>query len=131
EPNRALAEDLWHSAWSSAYGDPRFQPVSSEELTRLQISISVLSPLREIHFRGESQLIESLEPGVDGLVLQLGAQRVTFLPAVWKSVADPVEFLTELKRKAGWPTSVWPPGVTAFRYQTETFGSSGRNALAA
>jgi hypothetical protein len=121
EPHRALVEDVWHNAWASAYDDPRFPPVSADEVPRLEISISVLSALEVIPADSEAELIAALEPGVDGLVLVRGAARATFLPAVWQQLPDPSEFLAQLKYKAGWSASFWSADVSAYRYRTETF----------
>lgn len=131
EPRHPLINSVWHGAWSSAYADPRFQPVSAQELAHLEIAISVLTVLEPIAAASAAELIQSLRPGIDGLVLRYGARQATFLPAVWESLADAADFVNALKRKAGWPDSYHPPGMQAFRYQTETFSSAGTDALAA
>jgi uncharacterized protein len=121
EPRRPLAEDVWDNAWASAYDDPRFPRVSGAEILRLDISISVLTPLEAIPAASEAELIAQLEPGVDGLLLSRGAARATFLPTVWELLPDPQEFVLQLKHKAGWPGSYWAADLKAFRYRTETF----------
>lgn len=121
EPKRPLAEDVWHNAWVSAYADPRFWPVSAVEITSLEITVSVLTPLEPIAARNDDELLAALEPGVDGLVLRCNNSGATFLPAVWDSVPNSREFLAQLKAKAGWPPGYWPPGMTALRYRTQTF----------
>lgn len=131
EPQRLLVHDVWHNAWASAYSDMRFWPVSAVELGSLDITISVLTPLEPIAARSEAELIAGLEPGIDGLVLRCGAARATFLPAVWQSLPEAREFVRQLKSKAGWSTSFWPPEMTACRYRTETFRSGDNAALAA
>jgi AmmeMemoRadiSam system protein A len=123
EPRRALAEDVWHNAWASAYDDPRFPPVCADEIARLRISISVLSPLEAIPVSSQAELTSALEPGVDGLLLSRGAARATFLPSVWDSLPDPHDFVVQLKYKAGWSASFWSSDLKAFRYRTETFPS--------
>ena len=52
-------------------------------------------------FASEAELLSLIRPGIDGLTLSEGTARATLLPAVWKTVSDPREFLTHLKRKAG------------------------------
>jgi hypothetical protein len=121
DASRALVEDVWETAWSSAYDDPRFPRVRADELPRLGFSISVLSPLERIPARSEPELVAALEPGLDGLVLRRGERRATFLPTVWCQLPDPQDFVTHLKHKAGWSTSFWAPDLEAFRYRTETF----------
>jgi len=121
EPRRTLIEDVWDNAWASAYDDPRFPPVAVDEVARLGISISVLSPLEPIPAPSEAALVAALEPGVDGLVLSLGAARATFLPSVWRQLPEPREFVAQLKHKAGWPAAFWSPDLKAYRYRTESF----------
>jgi uncharacterized protein len=131
EPLHSLVEEVWRSAWLSAFADTRFPPVAAGKLDSLRIAISVLTALEPIACTSEAELVESLVPGVDGVVLRCGAARATFLPAVWNSVQEPREFVRELRRKAGLYGSQWPAGMAAFRYRTETFDSGEGAALAA
>ncbi len=131
DPQRSLAEEVWRSAWLSAFADPRFPPIAAEEAASLRIAVSVLTALEPIACSNETELVESLVPGVDGLVLRCGAARATFLPAVWKSLQEPREFVRQLRRKAGLYGSLWPCGMAAFRYRAETFDSGEDAALAA
>jgi AmmeMemoRadiSam system protein A len=120
----AVAEDVWRNAWASAFADPRFLPLMPHEYAGLELQISVLSPLEPMAAACEDALIETLRPQVDGLVLEAGAQRATFLPAVWEQVPEPRKFVLELKRKAGWSAHHWPAGLRAYRYTTECFGTA-------
>ena len=63
-----------------------------------------------------------IRPGEDGLILQDGPNRGTFLPSVWESLPDPVQFLTHLKHKAGLAANHWSDRVEVYRYRTESFG---------
>ncbi len=124
EPQRPLIEDVWQNAWASAYTDPRFWPVAEGEVASLTVAISVLSALEPIAAPSEAGVVESLEPGLDGLLLRCGRSGATFLPVVWETLPDPREFVTHLKTKAGWPPSFWSPDIVALRYRTETFSSA-------
>ena len=64
-------------------------------------------------------------PGVDGLVLKLGPRRSTFLPAVWKSLPEPRDFLKQLKRKAGLPVDFWSTELRFERYGVREIGEVG------
>jgi len=121
EAHRPLAEDVVQNAFSAAFSDPRFPPVSEDEVDRLEIHISVLSPMEEIHFDSEKDLLEQIRPGVDGLVLEDGdgPHRGTFLPAVWESLPDKRDFLHHLKMKAGLPPDYWSDRLRVWRYSTE------------
>lgn len=122
EATRPLPVDVWNNAWASAFADPRFPALTPEEWSSTGIEISVLSAPILCDVRDEAELIETLRPGVDGLILQFGARRSTFLPAVWEQLPDPRQFLRHLKLKAGWPADFWPPDVQVWLYTTESFG---------
>ncbi|MFO1426547.1 MAG: AmmeMemoRadiSam system protein A [Steroidobacteraceae bacterium] len=128
EARRPLAEDVWCHAWLSAFADSRFLPLAQHEFAALELQVSVLGPLVPLAAASERELLAALRPNEDGLVIQAGASRATFLPAVWEQLPDPVEFLRHLKIKAGWTAGDWPAGVRAFRYTTECFGAASRCA---
>jgi uncharacterized protein len=72
-----------------------------------------------------------LLPGVDGLVLEFGAQRSTFLPQVWEQLPTAERFLTELKRKAGLAPDFWAAGIRLQRYSVAKWEESPGQARAA
>lgn len=118
EGRSSLVESVWHNAREAAFGDPRFDPVTADELEDIEIHISVLSPLERLSIASEQELLERIRPGVDGLVLAEGERRGTFLPAVWESLSQPVDFVSELKRKAGLPADHWSETLELWRYTT-------------
>jgi len=120
EARRALAADVWHNAWASAFDDPRFTPVTARQLDELEVEISVLSALEAVTVASEEELRRALVPGCDGLVLAWRGHRATFLPKVWDMLPDPREFLAQLKLKAGLPAAFWAGDVQIFRYQVES-----------
>ncbi len=119
EARRPLAEDVVNNAFAAAFGDPRFPPVREDEIDRLKIHIAILSPLEAIRADSEAELLEKIRPGVDGLVIEEGALRGTFLPAVWRSIPDKKEFLRHLKVKAGLPPDYWSDTIKIYRYTTQ------------
>ena len=121
EPHRPLAADVAHNARAAAYHDPRFPPLAAHEVPRLGIEVSVLSPREPLAAASEWEALARLRPQVDGLYLEFGAMRATFLPQVWESLPDPVDFLGELRRKAGLPAGFWHPGIKLSRYTVEKF----------
>jgi uncharacterized protein len=118
---RPLVADVAHNAFAAALRDPRFLPVHAEELPKLAIHISVLSPPVEMTFSSEADLLSQIRPGVDGLILADGYNRGTFLPSVWEQLPKPEEFLKHLKVKAGLPPDHWSDSITVRRYTTEYF----------
>lgn len=102
-PHRPLVVDVAHNAFAAAFRDPRFPPLAAAELPGLALHVSVLGPPQPLEVASESELLACLRPGVDGLVLDEGALRATFLPAVWSQLSSPRDFVAHLKRKAGLP----------------------------
>ena len=121
EACRPLAEDVAANACAAAFEDPRFEPLSIEEFETVEIHISVLSPPEEIFFSSEAGLLEQIRPGVDGLILQEGGRRGTFLPSVWEELPDRELFWDHLKMKAGLPARYWSETLRVFRYTAEYF----------
>ena len=121
KPVRPLAEDVAHNAWAAAFGDSRFVPLNAGELDDLDIHISILGKPKAMNFSSEQDLVSQLRPGTDGLILQEGFKKGTFLPSVWQSLKDPQDFLNHLKLKAGLPASYWSDRLQIQRYQVEEF----------
>jgi uncharacterized protein len=117
-----LVVDVAENAFAAAFRDPRFEPLQPRELEGLVLAISVMTAPEPMRFQDESDLIAQLRPGFDGLILEDGGARGTFLPAVWESLPEPRRFLSELKRKAGLPGNHWSGRLRVSRYRTETFG---------
>ena len=122
EARQPLVKDVAENAFAAAFRDPRFPPVTARELERLHIEISVLTPATTLSFGSEQELVAMIEPGRDGLILEEGLARGTFLPSVWESLPKPVDFLRQLKRKAGLPENYWSDRLRISRYRTESFG---------
>lgn len=125
EAHRPLVASVADRAHAAAFSDPRFPPLRADELEDLVIHISVLLPLEPIAASSEEELIEQLRPGVDGILIDDGFRRATFLPAVWESLGEPRVFLRELRRKAGIPPFEWPDTLRAWRYAVEEIHSAG------
>jgi AmmeMemoRadiSam system protein A len=120
EATRPLAEDVAGNARAAAYFDPRFPALAPEELAGLELEISVLTPSVPLEVGSESDLLATLRPGVDGLILIERQRRATFLPTVWRELPDPRDFLGHLKRKAGLPAGHWSESLRFERYTTES-----------
>lgn len=119
---RPLIEDVMLNAYSAAFRDQRFRPVTASELDAMHIHISVLSPAEPMQFSNQADLINQLKPGEDGLILSDGRHRGTFLPSVWEKLPEPQQFLNRLKGKAGLPMDYWSDEIQVSRYRTESFG---------
>jgi len=121
DAHRALGDDVTANAHAAAYRDPRFPPVALHERERLEVEVSLLSARAPIAAASEAALAGELRPGVDGIVLEYEGSRATFLPQVWESLPDPIDFLAELRRKAGLPARFWRPELKVSRYTVEKY----------
>lgn len=122
EARRPLVEDVCENAISAAFHDPRFPPVRPEELDDLRLEISVLSAPQPLSYDGPDDLIAKLRPGVDGVVIESGWNRATFLPQVWEKIPDAHQFMEHLCRKAYLPADAYcRPGLDVYTYQVEKF----------
>lgn len=121
EARQPLVNDVADNAIAAATRDPRFPPVTPAEVPGLHIEISVLTPSEAMHFTSQEDLLRQIRPNIDGLVLQEGWRRGTFLPLVWEQLPDKEEFLAHLKQKAGLPAHYWSDTVQVLRYQTQVF----------
>ena len=115
-PVAPLFQTVVETARAAAFQDVRFLPVTREEAARLQISISVLSPLFSIK-------AEDLEVGQHGLLISCGNRRGLLLPQVplehgW----DRLTFLEQTCRKAGLPPDAWQHDATLQAFTAEIFG---------
>jgi AmmeMemoRadiSam system protein A len=117
EAYRALLDDVRANARAAAFSDPRFAPLRREELPRVRVEVSVLTPPEPFAFADEADALARLHPGVDGVILEYGPHRATFLPQVWDALPEPREFLAQLKRKAGLSADFWHPEMRLSRYR--------------
>ncbi len=113
---RPLYLQVQQSALMAAVEDPRFPPVTREELDDLHIEISVLGPLEPV--TDPSQI----EVGKHGLLIEKGLRRGTLLPQVPLEFGwDRDQFLVQLCRKAGLPDDAWR-SAKLYRYTAQVFG---------
>ncbi len=121
EAHQPLVKDISDNAFAAAFRDPRFNPLSKAEKDQINLSISVLSPATAMQFSSEQDLLNQIKPGIDGLIIQEGSRRGTFLPSVWEQLPDKQQFLQHLKLKAGLSSDYWSDAISVSRYQTEAF----------
>ncbi len=115
EAVKPLCETVRECAFAAALRDPRFEPVTIDELPAVRLEISVLSPLQEI-------APEQIEVGRHGLLVSRGFQRGLLLPQVaieWKW--DRERFLEEACIKAGLPPDTWRQGVKIQAFTARVF----------
>jgi AmmeMemoRadiSam system protein A len=119
EARRPLVEDVAQNAFAAGFRDPRFQPLSREELEELEIHISILSEPVPLEVEDEDHLLRELRPGTDGLILEDPPFRALFLPQVWESLSDPADFLLHLRMKAGLSPDHFTDTIRFWRFTVE------------
>ncbi|MGR5068337.1 MULTISPECIES: AmmeMemoRadiSam system protein A [Vibrio] len=102
-----LALDVYDKTLASAFEDSRFAPLTKRQLPHLSIEVSVLSQPERLEVASEQALMDYLAKHKVGLILSYQHQRALFLPQVWEQLPSPIDFVQQLKRKAGWPASFW------------------------
>lgn len=102
QPHMLLDEAVENYALAAAFEDSRFPPLESDELERISIEISLLSPLKKVSSH------EDIIPGFHGVMIRKGRRSGTYLPQVWEHFASKDEFLSSLcLEKAGLPADYW------------------------
>ena len=120
EPVLPLADGLRRAAVAAALDDPRFPPVTPQELLALVAEVSLLTPYEPLPVRSRPR---GVEVGRDGLVVESGRFRGLLLPQVapeqgWTAE----EFLDGACEKAGLARGAWrSPEVTVYRFGAEVF----------
>lgn len=101
-PSRALADVVIDHAYDSAFKDPRFPPLAAQELPKVRIEISALTPPAPV------ASYEDIVIGRHGMVIELAGRSAVFLPQVAPEQGwDLATTLTYLSRKAGLPGNAW------------------------
>jgi AmmeMemoRadiSam system protein A len=115
-PVSPLYRTVAETAQAAAFDDTRFQPITSEEASCLEIELSILSPPQTIS-------PDAVEVGRHGLLISMHGRRGLLLPQVpvehgW----DRITFLEQTCRKAGLPLDAWQKGATIEAFTAEVFG---------
>jgi len=115
-----LGVDVAECALNTAFDDPRIPSIDRTQLDALSIEISILGPLVPTGASSYDELRQCIDGKHEGLVVEDGERRVTFLPHVWEEVRDTEDFLALLWRKAGLTPGDWPPNLSTASYRAET-----------
>jgi uncharacterized protein (TIGR00296 family) len=118
-----LARAVIESAINSATQDPRFPPVSFEELNQIVFEVSVLTPPQPINVEKPQDYSSEIRVGQDGLVVEKSHYKGLLLPQVpveWNWDAE--EFLCHCCLKAGLPPDCWlTKGIKIYKFQAIVF----------
>jgi len=129
EPVKPLIDALIEAAVAAAVEDPRFSPVTLEEMSSIVIDVSVLTPPRILEIKDRRMLPREVKIGRDGLIVERGFNRGLLLPQVaveenW----DPETFLSYTCIKAGLPPGCWLDEKTRiYSFQAIVFEETSSN----
>ena len=121
-PTKPLILDLIDNAKNAAFQDPRFQPITSEELANLDVSVSILSSIEKIDFKDERDLLSKIYP--HGIIISERDRRAVYLPVVWEQLPERDVFLNSLKEKAGLEPNYFSRTMEAYRFDALSIDDS-------
>ncbi|HEX7473934.1 MAG TPA: AmmeMemoRadiSam system protein A [Candidatus Limnocylindrales bacterium] len=117
DPDRSVLDAVVSAAIHAALEDPRFEPVSEDELAAIHVAVSVLGPDRPLASP------DAFRPGVDGVIVERGWHVALLLPEVATEFGwDARDMLGAVCRKAGLPSGAWAePGTRVLVFETVRF----------
>ncbi|HYO76365.1 MAG TPA: AmmeMemoRadiSam system protein A [Thermoanaerobaculia bacterium] len=123
QPVAPLCDAVVANAINAAFRDPRFYPLRSDELAKVDIEISVMSPLEVVRD------VQTIEIGRDGLIITRGSRRGLLLPQVATQHGwDRETFLRQTCVKAGLPPDTWRSADCRIeKFSAEVFGELTRS----
>jgi AmmeMemoRadiSam system protein B/AmmeMemoRadiSam system protein A len=118
EAKQPLSEAVVQAAvWAAQ--DPRFPRLKADELTGLDVEVSVLSPAHPV--AGP----KAIDVGTHGVILEKGRHRALFLPQVATEQGwDRRTMLDHLAQKAGLPADGWRDGARFEVFTAQVFAEA-------
>jgi AmmeMemoRadiSam system protein A len=117
--DQPLAAVVARCAVAAATGDPRFPPVTPDELEDCAIEVSVLGPIEPV------QDAADIIVGRHGLIVEQGRHRGLLLPQVAREQGwNRDTFLAQTCAKAGLPGDAWKRGAKILKFEAEVFGDT-------
>lgn len=113
-PTKPLILDIIDNTKNAAFSDTRFEPVTAEEVSDIDVSISILSSIERIKFKDEKDLLSKIYPY--GVIIVEREKRAVYLPVVWNQLPDREVFLNSLKEKAGLPPNYFSGSMEAYKF---------------
>lgn len=113
-PHRPIWKVVREQALNAAFHDPRFSPVRADEMARISIEISILTPPHPVGSWHDIVI------GKHGMVLSKAGHSAVFLPQVAPEQGWGIEeTLTHLSRKAGLPSDAWREGAEYLVFEAQ------------
>jgi len=124
-PTKPLILDIIDNSKNAAFQDPRFLPLTIDELESLDVSVSVLSSIERINFKDERDLLSKIYPY--GIIIAEREKRAVYLPVVWEQLPDREIFLNSLKEKAGLPPRYFSRTFEAYKFTALSISNESIN----
>lgn len=125
EAKESIYDNVTYLSQAAAFEDPRFSPLTENELERVEIEISILSVPEKLAANNNIELIKMLRPNIDGVILLTDNRQATFLPQVWEQFPKRENFMTHLCMKAGLDSEYWKFNPIEIRvYQVDCFNEN-------
>lgn len=111
---------------SSATNDPRFPPLELDELDKIIIEVTILTPPEPIQVGKPQEYLDKIKIGRDGLIIEKGMFKGLLLPQVpveqgW----DKETFLSHTCMKAGLMPDAWfEPDTKIFKFSGQIFSET-------
>ena len=121
EPIKPLYRAVMENSINAAMHDPRFAPLKKEELSQITIEVSVLTVPERLEYSSTKELLDKLNPKMDGVIIKKGYNEATYLPQVWEELKTKEEFLSTLCLKAGLNIDCWQKNPKVYVYHAEYF----------
>lgn len=107
-PIYPLWKALILSAKAAAFEDPRFPPLTIEELDKVIFEVTVLTEPKRVEYNSYKELLDKIEIGKHGLIVKYGPFQGLLLPQVPLEYGwDVSEFISQTCLKAGLPPNFW------------------------
>jgi uncharacterized protein (TIGR00296 family) len=122
-PTSPLVEAVIDSAINAATQDPRFYPLSLDELSKVVFEVSVLTPPEPVEVKNPKEYLSKIKVGEDGLIVEKGYYRGLLLPQVPVELGwCEEEFLCQCCVKAGLPLDSWlTKGTKIYKFKAIIF----------
>ncbi|MDP7282368.1 MAG: TIGR00296 family protein [Candidatus Undinarchaeales archaeon] len=124
DPIKPLINAVMDCAVHAATQDPRFPPITKEELSSTKIEITVLTQPKLIEVKHEASYTHEITIGKDGLIVEQGTNKGLLLPQVaWDLHWDEKKFLEQTCIKAGLPATAYKDleKTKVYKFQGQIF----------
>ncbi len=126
-PDSSLKYAITDSAISAAFRDPRFPPLHTDEMKRIVVEVTILTPPKRIE-ASPKELPGKIEIGRHGLIVKKGYHQGLLLPQVApENDMDEIDFLSHTCLKAGLEYDAWLMGAEVYSFEGQIFAEKEPN----